>query len=269
MNGEGYLILVFLIKVVIFVCLILFAYCVHEEYKLIVAANRDEIYQRQTAPVHFWEDHPEILAGRDLEKMGTWMGVTTSGRFCALTNYRDPKEATKGKHSRGELVANALKFKGDLEEYMQDLAAHNHLYPGYNLLAGDGHELYYYSNVGQKLEKLKPGIYGVSNHLLNSSWPKVEKGKAGLERIISENNDGMTEELFALLQNADPAPDEDLPSTGVSLDWERLLSPLFIESEHYGTRSSTVMLMTETKLQYVERVFTKDSVNDRHYRIEK
>ncbi|MEH7416224.1 NRDE family protein [Neobacillus drentensis] len=246
------------------ICLILFAYRVHEEYPLIVAANRDEFYQRPTAPAHFWEDHPEILAGRDLEKMGTWMGVTSSGRFSALTNYRDPKEITEGKHSRGELVADALKYKGKMEEYMQHLAAHNHLYPGYNLLAGDGDDLYYYSNVGQKLEKLKPGIYGVSNHLLNSSWPKVEKGKEGLARIISERN-GMTEKLFALLQNAEPAPDKNLPRTGVSLEWERLLSPLFIESEHYGTRSSTVMLMSGTKLHYLERVFTKKGVNNQQY----
>lgn len=249
-------------------CLILFAYRVHEEYQLIVAANRDEFYQRPTAPAHFWKEHPEILAGRDLEKMGTWMGVTTLGRFAALTNYRNPKEITEGKHSRGELVADALKYNGDIEEYMINLAANNHLYPGYNLLAGDSHELYYYSNVGQRLEKLEPGIYGVSNHLLNSSWPKVRKGKEGLLHIINENSAGMIEELFTLLQNADPAPDQDLPSTGVSLEWERMLSPLFIESLHYGTRSSTVMLMSEAKLQYVERVFTKNGTNDQQYTIE-
>ena len=249
-------------------CLILFAYRVHEEYPLIVAANRDEFYRRPTAPAHFWEDHPEILAGRDLEKMGTWMGVTTSGRFAALTNYRNPNETTEGKRSRGELVADALKYKGNIEEYMQHLAAYNYLYPGYNLLAGDGQDLYYYSNVGQKMEKLKPGIYGVSNQLLNSSWPKVEKGKAGLAQIIKEHNNRMTEKLFALLQNADPAPDEALPSTGVTLEWERLLSPLFIESEHYGTRSSTVMFMTGTKLQYIERVYKKNGENNQQYTIE-
>jgi uncharacterized protein with NRDE domain len=259
---------VFYVKGVMVMCLILFAYRVHEEYQLIVAANRDEFYRRPTAPTHFWEDYPEILAGRDLEKLGTWMGVTTSGRFAALTNYRDPKETTEGKRSRGELVTEALKYKGNLEEYMQHLGAHNHLYPGYNLLAGDGNELYYYSNVGQKLEKLEPGIYGVSNHLLNGSWPKVEKGKAGLARIIIEKTDRIPEALFALLQNADPASDEVLPSTGVSLEWERLLSPLFIKSEHYGTRSSTVMLMTETKLHYLERVFSNNNITDQDYTIE-
>src|SRR5687768_4996878 len=106
-------------------CLILFAYQVHPDYKLIVAANRDEFYQRQTAPAHFWEDDPEILAGRDLEKFGTWMGITKQGRFAALTNYRDPNELTDGKRSRGELVSNALKYNGDIQEYMKSLARNN------------------------------------------------------------------------------------------------------------------------------------------------
>lgn len=249
-------------------CLILFAYHVHEKYKLIVAANRDEFYQRPTAPAHFWEDSSEILAGRDLEKMGTWMGVTSSGRFAALTNYRDPKELTDGKRSRGELVADALKYRGNIEDYMNNLETNKRLYPGYNLLAGDLHGLYYYSNVGQRLEKLEPGIYGVSNHLLNSSWPKVEKGKSGMSDIIDGKKEGLAEELFLLLQNTDPVPDEKLPSTGVSLDWERMLSPLFITSKDYGTRSSTVMLMKESQIQYIERIFTKEGVDEKRYTIE-
>ncbi len=248
--------------------MILFAYHVHEKYKLIVAANRDEFYQRPTAPAHFWEDCPEILAGRDLEKMGTWMGVTSSGRFAALTNYRDPKELTDGKRSRGELVADALKYKGNIEDYMNNLETHKHLYPGYNLVSGDLHALYYYSNVGQRLEKLEPGIYGVSNHLLNSSWPKVEKGKSGISDIIDGKKEGLAEELFLLLQNTDPVPDEKLPSTGVSLDWERMLSPLFITSKDYGTRSSTVMLMSESQIQYIERIFTKEGVDEKRHTIE-
>ncbi|WML38043.1 NRDE family protein [Neobacillus sp. OS1-2] len=196
-------------------CLILFAYQVHPEYKLIVAANRDEFYQRPTAPAHFWEDQPEILAGRDLEKMGTWMGVTASGRFAALTNYRNPRESTDGKHSRGELVADALKYNGDSKDYMKQIVRHKDLFPGYNLLAGDGDELFYYSNIGNKLEKLEPGLYGVSNHLLNSGWPKVQKGKEGLAQIIYGKKEELVEKLFLLLQNTDPAQDESLPKTGV------------------------------------------------------
>ncbi|EKN66760.1 hypothetical protein BABA_14922 [Neobacillus bataviensis LMG 21833] len=248
-------------------CLILFAYQVHHEYKLIVAANRDEFYQRPTAPAHFWEDHPEILAGRDLEKMGTWMGITASGRFAALTNYRNPRELTDGKRSRGELVADALKHNGNIKDYMKQLVSHQDLYPGYNLLAGDGNELYYYSNIGKQLQKLEPGIYGVSNHLLNSEWPKVQKGKEGLYQTIRADKEELVEQLFMLLQNADPAPDKTLPKTGVSLEMERMLSPLFIKSENYGTRSSTVFLMSEKELQYVERVYTKDTVKDQKFTI--
>nr|WP_263323616.1 NRDE family protein [Neobacillus sp. Marseille-Q6967] len=248
-------------------CLILFAYKVHPIYNLIVAANRDEFYQRGTDPAHYWEDYPDILAGRDLEKMGTWMGVTQTGRFAALTNYRDPKELIEGKRSRGELVAEALKYPGEVSDYMQNLMNHNDLYPGYNLLAGDENDLYYYSNRGRELQKLEPGIYGVSNHLLNTNWPKVEIGKNGLEKIITSQKGDFTELLFTLLQSADRAPDELLPKTGVTLEWERMLSPLFIKSEHYGTRSSTLVLMTSHDIQYMERVYSNGSVNDQRFQI--
>jgi uncharacterized protein with NRDE domain len=248
-------------------CLILFAYHAHETYKLIVAANRDEFYKRPTAPVHYWEDHPHILAGRDLHKMGTWMGVTQTGRFAALTNYRDPKEQTDGNRSRGELVANFLKANDLPKCYMEELAKKCHLYPGYNLLAGDANELYYYSNMQDKVKKLEPGIYGVSNHLLNSEWPKVKSGKAGLSKIISENNEGLAERMLTLLQEAEPASDEMLPHTGVSLEWERMLSPIFIKSDGYGTRSSTVLLMTDEEIYLQERVYTKDGMNDQLYTI--
>jgi len=249
-------------------CLIIFAYQVHPVYKLIVATNRDEFYGRTTAPVQYWEDSPDILAGRDLEKMGTWMGVTTTGRFAALTNYRDPKEATAGKRSRGELVADALKHKGNVKDYMENLVERKDLYPGYNLLAGDRTELYHYSNKGQEPKKLEPGIYGVSNHLLNTEWPKVQKGKAGMSKIINGEQDELVERLFGILQDADQAPDELLPNTGVSLEWERKLSPLFIKSEEYGTRSSTVMLMTDQEIQYVERVFNKEGISEQQFTIE-
>jgi uncharacterized protein with NRDE domain len=249
-------------------CLILFAYQVHPVYKLIVAANRDEFYQRSTAPAHYWEDSPDILAGRDLEKMGTWMGVTSAGRFSALTNYRDPKEVAEGKRSRGELVADALKSTGRVKDYMQNLMEKKELYPGYNLLVGDGNELYYYSNIGQQVQKVEPGIYGISNHLLNTDWPKVQKGKAGISKIINGKQEEIVEKLLTLLHYADPAPDEFLPSTGVSLAWERMLSPLFIKSEHYGTRSSTVLLMSDKEIQYVERVYSKNSISDQHFTIE-
>ncbi|MCM3766761.1 NRDE family protein [Neobacillus niacini] len=249
-------------------CLILFAYKVHPDYKLIVAANRDEFYKRPTAPAHYWEDHPEILAGRDLEKMGTWMGITRNGRFAALTNYRNPQEQADGKHSRGELVANALLYEGNMKEYMEKLSENKEQYPGYNLLAGDIDELYYFSNIGGELQKLEPGLYGVSNHLLNTDWPKVIKGKERLSKLMNGNLEGLIDELFTLLQTSDPVADEQLPKTGVSLEMERMLSPLFISSEHYGTRSSTILLMTNTGIQYIERTFTSDSTKEQQFKIQ-
>lgn len=244
-------------------CLILFAYQEHPTYKLIVAANRDEFYERPTAAVHYWDDYPYILAGRDLKMMGTWMGVTKQGRFSALTNYRDPRETTAGKRSRGELVADFLKGNDYPEKYMNKIAKNYDLYPGYNLLAGDLNHLYYYSNIENKIQQLKPGFYGVSNHLLNTNWPKVRKGKKGLATIIHQKDRNvLVDELFSLLENAEAAPDDQLPHTGVSLEWERLLSPMFIKSAAYGTRSSTILLMADHELYYHERVYSKEGLQN-------
>ncbi|MEH7224057.1 NRDE family protein [Bacillus sp. JJ1566] len=244
-------------------CLVLLAYRAHPVYKLIVAANRDEFLQRPTAPIHFWEDEPTLLAGRDLEKMGTWMGVTKAGRFSAITNYRDPSEVIDGKHSRGKLVKDALTYNGEIAEYMKQLGKTNDQYPGYNLLVGDLDNLYYYSNVGKKLESVAPGIHGLSNHLLNTNWPKVEKGKEGLTTIIKEDN--LVEDLLELLQNTDQPNEDLLPKTGVSFEWERILSSLFIQTNGYGTRSSTVLLMSDTEIQYVERTFSSLGTSDQKF----
>jgi uncharacterized protein with NRDE domain len=196
------------------------------------------------------------------------MGVTKTGRFVALTNYRDPSEIIEGKRSRGELVADALKDSGTAFDYMKKLSKKNEQYPGYNLLVGDQKELYYYSNIGKEIHKVEPGIYGLSNHLLNTQWPKVKVGVDGLTNIINEKQEDLTESLLSLLQHSDPAPEHLLPSTGVPLDLERLLSPLFIKSDNYGTRSSTVLLMAEEELQLTERVFNSDRIEDQFFQIE-
>lgn len=250
-------------------CLILFAYKVHPKNKLIVAANRDEFYERPTAPAHFWEDHPHILAGRDLRKLGTWMGVTRNGRFAALTNYRDPNEVTEGKRSRGDLVADFLKGSASPADFMNRASAHRSSYPGYNLLAGNLEELLYYSNVEDRVELLQPGIYGVSNHVLDTEWPKVKKGKEGLSALLDNAEGNLAENLFTLLRNADPAPDDRLPKTGVSLEWERILSPLFIKSDGYGTRSSTVLLMSKDEIFYKERVHIGEDKQEQEFILKK
>ncbi|WP_053365347.1 NRDE family protein [Bacillus sp. FJAT-27245] len=249
-------------------CLILFAYKAHPRYRLIVAANRDESYARPTASADFWEDEPKILAGRDLEKMGTWMGVSTDGRFAALTNYRDPGQMNAaGKLSRGELVAGFLKGGMASGDYMSGLAATGDLYPGYNLLADDGKSLHYFSNMEGVAREVGPGIHGVSNHLLNTPWPKVIRGKKGLGELLKLDADGLEQALFGLLRHADPAPDVDLPDTGIGLEWERILSPLFIRSEGYGTRCSTVLLLGDEELSYTERVYDGEEYTENRFKL--
>lgn len=247
-------------KVVMCMCTIFVAFQTHPEYPLIVAANRDEFYHRPTAPAHFWEDTPNVLAGRDLEKRGTWLGVTKTGRFAALTNFRTPNEKTKGKRSRGELVTNVLNSNRQIEHILKDIKEKDSRYPGYNLLAGNHEELYYYSNVKKELQRLEPGIYGLSNHLLNTDWPKVTAGKKEFAQILSTPPGEMTEQLFRLLRNTTTYPDELLPNTGVSLRLERILSSIFIKSEDYGTRSSTVLFMNKEKVEFVERNYSNQTV---------
>jgi len=246
-------------------CLILFAYKMHPEYPLIVAANRDEFFQRPTAPVHFWDDEPNILAGRDLEKMGTWMGVTKFGRFAALTNYRDPSESTVGKRSRGELVRSALKFKGEISDFFKIVQAESNQFPSFNFIAGDKDQLYYFSNTEGIIRELTPGIYGLSNHLLNTPWPKVEVGRDSLRKLLNKNVTDLADQLFKLLMKTDPFPDELLPNTGVPIEMERMLSPLYIKSDDYGTRSSTVMLMSNKEISYIERIYQPEAKGERRF----
>ncbi|MDA8140678.1 MAG: NRDE family protein [Desulfobacteraceae bacterium] len=224
-------------------CLILFAYRAHPHYRLILAANRDEFYQRPTAPLDFWPDHPEVLAGRDLEQGGTWLGVTRNGRLAAITNYRDPRSLKSNAPSRGQLVSGFLLGSAAPEEYLRQVQTTAHQYNGFNLLLGDNQDLLYYSNHGSAMERVTPGIHGLSNHLLDTPWPKVARGKTQFAALVERSPDLLEEELFHLLQNQFVAPDEQLPETGVDLAWERLLSPIFITSPGYGTRCSSVLMI--------------------------
>ncbi|MEQ6377338.1 NRDE family protein [Bacillaceae bacterium S4-13-58] len=250
-------------------CLILLAKNIHPDYPLIVAANRDEFYKRPTESAHFWEDHPYILAGRDLEKMGTWMGVTKYGQFAALTNYRDPEEMMEGKKSRGELVANFLKTGQSPETYLSEISQAPKDYPGYNLLVGNSEELFYFSNKEKQVRNVEKGIHGLSNHLFNTDWPKVKKGKEGLREILKydQSQTEMVKNLFGLLEYADPASDEDLPQTGVPIEWERVLSPLFIKTENYGTRSSTVLLMSQKEIHFYEKVHDQSGTQENSFSV--
>jgi uncharacterized protein with NRDE domain len=244
-------------------CLILFAYQSHPHYPLLVAANRDEFYARPTAPMAYWEDIPELLAGRDLQAGGTWLGITRSGRFAAITNYRDPRSVLPNAPSRGHLVSDFLKSRESGRVYLERLLPRGSDYNGFNLLLGDGKELLYYSNQNGALQTLQPGIYGLSNHLLNTPWPKVERGRRKLAALLEKGDLPSTEDLLALLQDRTRAADEALPNTGVSLAQERIYSPLFIESPDYGTRSSTILRVDQQgKVTVTEKTWDDGSLRE-------
>ncbi|MGI9173780.1 MAG: NRDE family protein, partial [Rhodothermales bacterium] len=224
-------------------CLILFAYRQHASYRLILAANRDEFYGRPTALAAFWEETPDLLAGRDLKSGGTWLGVTRAGRFAAITNYREPDVHLEHAPSRGELVAGFLQSDNAPQAYLDHLAPSADRYNGFNLIVGDAEAMGYFSNREGTVRMLGPGVYGLSNHLLDTPWPKVEQGKKLLEEYLGHDEID-AEALLVALNNPTEAPDERLPDTGVGLAWERVLSPLFIQSPDYGTRASTVLLIS-------------------------
>lgn len=237
-------------------CTILFAWQQDEQYPLVLAANRDEFYERPTQRVHWWEDQPQVYAGRDLKAGGTWMGANKNGYWAALTNYREVPGFMSDAPSRGPLVADFLADSPDPERYLEALVPEAHLYNGFNLLLGTHDAVWYFANrQGVVPEKLAPGYYGLSNHVLDTPWPKVVDGKQTLKQIL-ESQSGGVEPLFQMLQNNEGAPDQALPQTGVSLEWERLLSPLYIDSEAYGTRVSTVIQQSSMgQLQYEERAY--------------
>ncbi len=223
-------------------CLILFAWRAHPRYRLVLAANRDEYYARPAEAMAWWDDAP-LLAGRDLEAGGTWLGLARGGRFAALTNVRDPAAFVAGRPSRGQLVPDWLRHAGGVDGYLAALAARGADYNGFNLLAGDREALWYYGNrSGEPPCAVAAGIHGLSNHRLDTPWPKVHRGTEGLARLL-DRDAVEPEALLELLADRTAAPDAELPDTGVGLEWERQLSPLFIETERYGTRCSTVLLL--------------------------
>ena len=236
-------------------CLILFAWKMDQNFPLVLAANRDEFYERPSAPADFWDDAPDLLAGRDLRDGGTWLGITREGRVAALTNYRDPASLKIGAPSRGMLVSDYLRGRENPGAYLGRIAPEADRFNGFNLLVGDTDELFCFSNRGAR-ERLQPGIYGLSNHLLDTTWPKVAQGKRVLKALLQAEKGVPPEALFALLADRTRSPDDRLPDTGVGLEWERILSPLFIESPAYGTRSSTVLLIDRNEsVTFIERVF--------------
>ena len=228
-------------------CLIVLASNAHPRYPLIVAANRDEFLERPTLPAHFWSDAPDILAGKDLRAGGTWLGVTKAGRFAALTNHRDLRKAAVNGRSRGGLVREALDHD-PAEVAMNE-------FDGFNLIYGPVDALRYRNNIDGTDTALSSGIHGLSNHLLNTPWPKVVRAREEFARVISAD-EPLLEGLFTLLRDPVRASDAQLPDTGLDQVRERALSSVFIATEGYGTRCSTVVLVGgDGTVRFEERTY--------------
>ncbi|MCP3875066.1 MAG: NRDE family protein [Desulfobacteraceae bacterium] len=242
-------------------CLIFFGYKVSKKYPLILAANRDEFYQRPTAPMHFWKDKPFLLAGKDLEQGGTWFGVHRNGKFAALTNFRDPSSMMPNAPSRGEIIVDFLETKTSVERWANNFLKGAEAYNGFNLIFGNKDTIYWLSNLKKSIEKISSGIHGLSNKFLNTPWPKIETGKIAFKKAINE--DATPTSLLDILKDQSRPDDKLLPHTGVGLEWERILSPLFIQSDIYGTRSSTVMLVDHGgNIDITERTYSPKDKTD-------
>jgi len=240
-------------------CLIVFANNFIEDYKLVFAANRDEFYERSSEQAEFWNEYPDLLAGKDLQAGGTWMGITKQGRFAAITNFRDLINHRNDASSRGNLTIDFLISNMSPQEYFNSLKPTLNNFNGFNLLLGNVDQLYYFSNKTEDIQKLEPDIHGISNAILDTPWPKVEKSKIQLQRLI-EYKKIHPWEILNILDDTSPAKDKELPDTGVGLELERVLSPIFIKSEKYGTRSSTIVTVDkQNNVRFVEKTYFANS----------
>lgn len=219
-------------------CTILFAWQQDPKQPFLAAANRDEFHQRPTQEAHW---HNDIFSGIDLRAGGTWLGIHRNGRFAAVTNFREPA-LTGGEKSRGDLAMNFLAGELSPKDFCHQLSATQMAYGPFNLLVSDSQELWYMSNRGAAPQKLTPGVYGLSNGLINDPWPKVQWGKTALQKNLNASD----EALLTLLTNSTQPSDEALPNTGVGIEMERMVAPLFIRAGEYGTRSSAVVRLNSS-----------------------
>lgn len=238
-------------------CILFVANQQRKDMPLVIAANRDEFYRRATEPSHFWPDYPDMLAGKDGEAGGSWMGVTRQGQIAALTNVRAPDAMRENARTRGELVTQYLT--GALGSTPSGLLRQQRsAYQGYNLVFGSVGNLSVYNNIEDRLEHLTPGIHGLSNATLNAPWPKVTRGMQALSHYCEHATAIHKDDLFTLLRDDVQADDEVLPDTGIDKAWEKRLSSIFIQSPEYGTRSSTLILVDHTyTLHWHERQFNR------------
>ncbi|MGB0205982.1 MAG: NRDE family protein [Neptuniibacter sp.] len=239
-------------------CLITFAYKSHPEYSLILLANRDEFYARPSKAMHFWQDHPNVLAGKDLEQGGTWLGINQQGKFTAVTNYRDGLASKENALSRGALTRDFLTSDQDPTGYLKQLLPKQDKFGDYNLLIGDQSGIYYQSNREGPIRALNPGIYGLSNALLDSPWPKLIKVRSELTNVLGDIQFS-PRSLLKIMSNRTQAETSELPDTHIPLEWEQLLSSSFIQSENYGTRATTLLLQKPNgETTIIEKSFGPD-----------
>jgi uncharacterized protein with NRDE domain len=222
-------------------CLMIFAHQVAAGYPLLVAANRDEFHARPTAVSDFWATYPALLAGRDLLQGGTWMGVTRTGRFAAVTNFRDPARTAAAPRSRGELPLAYLAGALAPESFLGAIATRAHDYAGFNLLVGDRDSLWFFSNSdGQTARCLAPGVYGLSNARLDSLWPKVALGKSRMQSLLQVGSISHGA-LATVVADRRLADQHALSGQELDSDMDSTLSAQFIVTDTYGTRSSTTL----------------------------
>lgn len=249
-------------------CLVTFAWKAHPDYRLVLAANRDELHARPSDKAHWWSDQPGMLAGRDLQAGGTWLGVSRSGRFATVTNYRERQRHRAGQRSRGEIVTNFLSGDLDAASFADSFTGDD--YAGVSVLAADGENMSYTSNRGDQPRTLAPGIYGLGNASLDTPWSKIERTKGALESLIDEDRVNPTE-LLRMLADREPAPDDEIRDGDMPFELERALTAPFIVNDEYGTRCSTTVLITnEGRVDFLERRFAPDgtAVGDARFRFE-
>lgn len=240
-------------------CVILVSYKTHPDYKLVIAANRDEFHNRPSENAAFWADSPDVLAGRDLTAGGTWLGVNRAGAFAAVTNFREAGPGVDpSAPSRGQLVSRFLRSGDSPATFVASIRNEANQYAGFSLLVSDGDSLTFHSNRGPGPRFLGPGVYGLSNHLLDTPWPKVARGREKLAAATGKG-EALASQLFTLLQDQSVAGVDELPHTGMSTEEEITLSALFIKSGEYGTRSSSVVLVNDREIDFYERTFSNDA----------
>jgi uncharacterized protein with NRDE domain len=240
-------------------CLLVLAWQVHPRYRLIVAANRDEFHERPTAAMDRWAPPDEdIIAGRDLRAGGTWLAMDRARRFGVITNFRDMQRPSPDAPSRGGLIPGYLRNPADAGEYFRQLEPTAREYSGFNLLLMDRKSLWYASNRAEQFTKaLSPGIYGLSNQFLDTPWPKLQRVRRRFDPLVMQGGEISREELLTILADRTQAGvNEELPKTGLTPEWEQLLSSPFIRNEDYGTRCSTLVLLEHSgAVSLLERRF--------------